>query len=444
MTSSQEPYRLTGGGRFGVFGQLWFQVLAGMVIGVLMGHFTPDIGKQMKPFGDLFISLIRMLIAPIIFCTIVHGVCGMNDMRKVGRVALKAIIYFEVITTIGLIFAMVAVNLWQPGVGMHIDPRAIDPKSLPAVAAHAHATGLSDYLLHIVPPTFTGAFTGGETLQIVFVSVLFAVALSALGPIGKPVVDFIEILSKLFFKIVGYVLYVAPLGAFGALAFTVATFGVGSLWSLSNLIVEFFVVSALFTVIVLGGVAWYANVNIFRLLYFIRDELLIVAATTTTESVLPQLMAKMRRAGCEESIVGLVVPTGYSFNLDGTCLYLATTSIFLAQATDTHLSLGQQLGLIIVLLLTSKGAAGVAGIGFVVLAATLASSGTIPVASVTLILGIHRILAEALTFVNAVGNCVSSVVVSKWEGAIDFEKLSETIGTRRAASLVPAAAMAKR
>ena len=412
------------------WGQLWIQVLVAMAAGVLLGIFDPDLAVKMQPFGDAFIKAIRMLIGPIIFCTVVHGIAGMRDMRRVGRVALKAIVYFEVVTTAALLVALVGVNLWRPGAGMNVDIHKLDAHAVAGYAAQAHSGGFGQYLLHIIPTTFPGAFTQPEVLQVLFASVLFAFALSAVGPAGKPVVDLIESLSKVFFKTVGYVMYVAPIGAFGAIAFTVGKFGAGSLVSLGSLIIEFFVVSAIFTVVVLGGVARWAGVNIFRLMGYIRDELLVVAATTSSESVLPALIEKLCRLGCEESVVGLVIPTGYSFNLDGTCLYLTTTAVFLAQATNTPLSLLQQLGLIAVLLLTSKGAAGVAGAAFVVLAATLASVGTVPVASIGLILGIHRVLAEALTFVNVVGNCVATIVVAKWEGALDSARMTAVLERR--------------
>jgi aerobic C4-dicarboxylate transport protein len=417
--------------RLGIFGKLWFQVVLGMILGIALGAVSPRFAAQMKPFGDAFIALIRMLIGPVIFCTVVHGVAGMNDMKRVGRVALKAIVYFELITSAALVFALVGVNLWRPGAGMNIDPHAIDAHAVASYAAQAKHQSFDQYVLHIIPDTFASAFTQGEVLQMLFISVIFAFALSAAGEVGRPVLKLVESLSQVFFRIVGFVMYVAPIGAFGAIAFTVGKFGAGSLVALGSLLAEFTVVCALFTFLVLGGVAWWAKVNIFRLLAYFRVELLITAATTSSETVLPRLIEKLRRLGCEESVVGLVIPTGYSFNLDGTCLYLTTAAMFLAQATNTHLTLMQQLGLIAVLLLTSKGAAGVAGAAFVVLAATLGSVGSIPVASIALILGIHRLLAEGLTFVNVVGNCLATIVVSRWEGALDAETLGREVGFRR-------------
>jgi aerobic C4-dicarboxylate transport protein len=417
-------------GRFGLFGKLWFQVLVGMVAGVLLGHFQPNIGAAMKPFGDAFIALIRMLIGPVIFCTVVHGVARMNDMARVGRVALKAIVYFELVTTVALVFALVGVNLIKPGAGMNIDPHALDAKQVAGYVATAHQQSVPDYLLHIIPTTFVSAFTQGEVLPALFVSVLFAFALALTGEAGKPVLGVVESASKVFFRMVGLVMWAAPVGAFGALAFTVGKFGWGSLVQLGALIAEFYAVSLLFVIIVFGLIARAVGVSLLRLIGYIREELLVTAATTSSETVLPALMKKLEGLGCEESVVGLVVPTGYSFNLDGTCLYLATASVFLAQATNTPMDLPAQIGLVLVLLLTSKGAAGVAGAAFVVLAGTLGAVGHVPVASVALVLGIHRLMAEALTFVNVIGNALAAIVVSKSEKAVDLARLDAAVGVR--------------
>jgi aerobic C4-dicarboxylate transport protein len=408
--------------------QLWFQVLVAMAAGAALGYARPDFGVQMQPLGDLFVNLIRMIIGPVIFCTVVHGIASMNDMKRVGRVALKALVWFEGITLAALVFALVAVNLWQPGVGMNIDPAALDANSVRTYTAAAQHQTFSEFLLHIVPSTAVSAFVQGDVLQVLFVSVLFAFALALVGEPAKPILDLISRLSQIFFRIVGLIMWVAPLGAFGAIAFTVGRFGASSLLSLGALIVEFYVVCLLFVLIVFGAIARSMGVSLFRLLNYIREELLIVAATTSSETVLPRLVQKLQMLGCEESVVGLVIPTGYSFNLDGTCLYLATAAVFLAQATNTPLSLEQQLVLVAVALLTSKGAAGVAGAAFVVLAGTIASVGSIPVASIALVLGIHRLLAEALTFVNVVGNCIATIVVAKWDRALDTQRLYAHIG----------------
>lgn len=417
------------GWSLGLAGKLWFQVLVAMLVGSALGWLKPDLGAAMKPLGDGFIALVRMMIAPVIFCTVVHGVAGMNDMRRVGRVALKAIVYFEAVTTLALVFALVGVNLWRPGAGAHLSIHPGDAGMAAAYAQSGHQ-GAGDYLLHLIPTSFAGAFVQPDVLPLLLVSVLFAAGLVLAGEPARPVFDLIGALSKVVFRIVGLIMWAAPLGAFGAMAFTVGRFGVSSLASLGSLIAEFYVVCALFTVVVFGLIARAAGVSLWRLIGHIREELLLTAATTSSETVLPQLMAKLRGLGCDESVVGLVVPTGYSFNLDGTCLYLATACIFLAQATGTPLGLPQQLGLMAVLLLTSKGAAGVAGAAFVVLAATLASTGAVPVASVALVLGVHRLLAEALTFVNVVGNALATIVVARWEKALDLPILQARIGLK--------------
>ncbi len=410
--------------------QLWFQVLAGTVAGVALGWLQPKLGVQMKPLGDAFVSLVRMMIGPIVFCTVVHGVASMNDMRRAGRTALKALIYFEAITTLALILGLAMVNLWGPGRGMAIDPASLDPHAVGAYVAQAQHQTVVDYLLAIIPDTFVGAFVHGSVLQVLLIAVLAALALIQLGPAGKPALDTIGAGAQLFFKIIGVIMWAAPIGAFGAIAFTVGKFGAASLASLGSLIAEFYAVCALFTVIVLGGVAWAFGINLLKLMGYLKDEIVVVAATTSTETVLPRLIQKLTAAGCEESVVGLVVPLGYSFNLDGTCLYLATASVFLAQATGTPLSLSQQIGLLLVMLLTSKGAAGVAGAAFIVLAATLASTGAAPVGAIALILGVHRILAEGLTFVNLIGNSLATLVVARWEGALDRAVLAQALSPK--------------
>ena len=408
--------------------QLWFQVLVGTVAGVALGILAPHLGEQMKPLGDGFIKLIRMLIAPVIFCTVVHGVAGMDDMRRAGRVAFKAILYFEAATTVALVLGLVVVNLWRPGEGMRFDPATLDAASVAQYADTASHQTLTEFAMKLIPETFAGAFVKGDVLPVLLISVLSALALAAMGPAGKPAVKAIGDLAQLFFRIVGLVMVFAPIGAFGAIAFAVGKFGPQTLISLGSLIAEFFTVCAIFTVAVLAVIARLAGVSLLRLIAYLRDEVVLVAATTSTETVLPRLMEKMKALGCEESVVGLVVPTGYSFNLDGTCLYLASVTLFLAQATGTHLDLSAQVGLLLVMLLTSKGAAGVAGAAFVVLAATLATSGAVPVTAIALVLGVHRILAEALTFVNLIGNALAVIVVARWEGAVDLAKLRATVG----------------
>jgi len=430
MPSEIESPRLAAAGapkRKRWYAQLWIQVLFGMIAGIVLGIADPRLGARMEPFGDAFIKAIRMLIGPIIFCTVVHGIARMMNVARVGRVALKAILYFEVLTTVALFIGLAVVNLWQPGRGMNVDLSHVDTSAVHTYIAHPGATNVTQFLMNIIPRTFVGAFTDGNVLQVLLISVLCAFALTAIGDRGKPVVNFIESANRMLFAVVGIVMWAAPIGAFGAIAFTVAKFGAGSLVSLGKLLGGFYVTCLIFIFGVLWPVASWCGFSIFKLIRYIREELLIVLATTSSETVLPQLMEKLETLGCEETIVGLVIPTGYSFNLDGTCLYLATTAVFLAQATNTYLNLWQQLGLLAVLLLSSKGAAGVAGAAFVVLAATIASTGIIPVASIALVLGIHRLMSEGLTPTNVVGNAVATIVVAKWERALDEERLHSAL-----------------
>jgi len=407
-----------------LYRHLYFQVLVAIVIGILLGYFYPALGEQMKPLGDGFIKLIKMLIAPIIFCTVVHGIASMEDMKKVGRVGVKALIYFEVLTTIALVVGLVVVNLWQPGVGMNVDPATLDTKAVETYTSKAaEQGGVADYLLHVIPNTVVGAFAEGEILQVLLFAVLFAFGLHFLGERGKPLLHVIDLTSHALFKVVGIVMRVAPIGAFGAMAFTIGKYGLASLLALGKLMVAFYATCLIFVFVVLGGIAWMSGFSIFRFIKYIKEELLIVLGTSSSESVLPRMIAKLENLGCDKPVVGLVIPTGYSFNLDGTCIYLTMAAIFLAQATNTPLTLGQELGIIGVLLLTSKGAAGVTGSGFIVLAATLASVGTIPVASIALILGVDRFMSEARALTNLVGNGVATIVVAKWEGALDVERM---------------------
>jgi len=401
------------------FTHLYVQVLTAIMIGILLGYFYPQIGEQMKPLGDAFIKLIKMLIAPIIFCTVVHGIANMQDLKKVGRVGLKALVYFEVVTSLALIVGLTIVNLWQPGAGVNADLSSIDTRSIQAYTTKAAHQGPFDFLLGIIPTTVVGAFAEGEILQVLFFAILFAFALSSLGERGRPVTNFIDIVSHVLFGIVGVIMKVAPVGAFGAMAFTIGKYGIGTLLSLGKLMAAFYVTCLVFIFGVLGTIAYFAGFNILKFIRYIKEELLIVLGTSSSESVLPRMMNKLENLGCNESVVGLVIPTGYSFNLDGTCIYLTMAAIFLAQATNTELTLWQQLGIIGILLLTSKGAAGVTGSGFIVLAATLASVGTIPVASIALILGVDRFMSEARALTNLIGNGVATIVVAKWENALD-------------------------
>jgi aerobic C4-dicarboxylate transport protein len=407
--------------------QLWVQVLIAMAAGILLGKLSPELGARMQPFGDAFIKVIRMLIAPIIFCTVVHGVARMADMTRVGRMAIKAIVYFEVLTTIALVVGLVAVNVLKPGAGMNVDLSRVDTSTVTPYVSQTQSQTATQFLMDIIPQTLAGAFTEGSVLQVLFVSVLCGFALIKLGEFGRPLLDIIEAASRMLFGIVGIVMWAAPLGAFGAIAFTVGKFGTGSLLSLGKLLGGFYLTCLIFVFGVLWPVCAWCGFSMLALIRYLREELLIVLATTSSETVLPRMIARLEDLGCEESVVGLVIPTGYSFNLDGTCLYLSSAAVFLAQATNTPMTLGQQLGLLAVLLLTSKGAAGVAGAAFVVLAATLSTAGTIPVASVALILGIHRLMSEGLTPTNLIGNAVATIVVSKWEGALDEARLHRVL-----------------
>ncbi len=406
-----------------LFGHLYAQVLVAIVLGAVLGYTFPATGAAMKPLGDMFIAAIKMLIGPIIFCTVVHGIAGMDDMKKVGRVGLKAIVYFEAMTTAALVIGLVIANVLRPGAGMHVDPATLDAKSVQHYITAAQHQSALDYVTHIIPSTVVGAFAEGEVLQILFFAVLFAFGLAFLGERGKPLVHLIELVSRALFGVVAIVMRAAPLGAFGAMAFTIGRYGLGTLVQLGELMAGVYATCLIFIFVVLGTVARLAGFSIWKFIRAIREELLIVLGTSSSESVLPRMIAKLEALGCEESVVGLVIPTGYSFNLDGTCIYLTMAALFLAQATGTHLGLGQQLGLIGVLLLTSKGAAGVTGSGFIVLAATLASVGTVPVASIALILGVDRFMSEARALTNLIGNGVATLVVARWEGALDRTRL---------------------
>ena len=399
--------------------QLWIWVLIAMGVGIALGMVAPDLAARMGPLGDAFIKLIRMLIAPIIFCTVVTGIARMADMARVGRVAIKALIYFEVMTTIALIIGLLAVNILRPGAGMNVDVSKLNPSVVEPYVKLTHEVGAIPFLMNIIPNTFVGAFTEGNILQVLLIAVLSGFALVGLGEQGQPLVDIIDIASKMVFYVVGIVMWAAPLGAFGAIAFTVGKFGIGSLASLGMLLGDFYLTCAVFIIVAFAPLARYCGFSLLKLIRYIKEELLICIATTSSETVLPRLIAK--------SVVGLVVPTGYSFNLDGTCLYLATASVFLAQATNTPLDIWHQIGLLLILLLTSKGAAGVAGAAFVVLAATLGAESSIPVASVSLVLGIHRLMSQALTPTNFLGNAVATIVMAKWEGALDEPRLHRAL-----------------
>jgi aerobic C4-dicarboxylate transport protein len=403
---------------------LSFQVFFGIAIGVILGHFWPTIGITMQPLGDAFIRLIQMVVGPIIFCTVVSGITGAGDLKKVGRVAIKALIYFEVITSLALVLGLVTINLLQPGVGMNIDMSTVNTSSVDSYITTArHFATTSEFLLNIIPKTMVSGFANGDILQILFFSVLFALGLAAAGERAKPMLTVIDSFASGLFWIIGLAMKVSPIAAFGAIAFTVSKFGFGSLISLGKLVAEFYLTCALFFILILWPVAHWSGFSLLKLMRYIRTELLLVIGTSSSESVFPQLLRKLEQVGCEKSVVGLVLPTGYSFNHDGTCLYFAAVSVFLAQATNTALGWQDQLALLAVLLLTSKGGAGVAGSAIAVLAATLAATNTIPVSSIAVILGVHRLLSSAFVFTNITGNAVATIVVANWERALDHKTL---------------------
>jgi aerobic C4-dicarboxylate transport protein len=414
---------LPGAARQPIYRSLYVQVLFAIAVGILLGHFMPELGAQMKPLGDGFIKLIKMIIAPIIFCTVVLGIAGMENMKKVGKTGGLALIYFEVVSTLALIIGLVIVNVLQPGAGMHVDPNALDTKGLTNYVGPGKMTSTTDFLLNVIPSSVVDAFAKGEILQVLLFSVMFGFALQKFGGKHNMVFTFIDKLSHVLFAIVGAIMKVAPIGAFGAMAFTIGKYGVGTLLQLAQLMGAFYGTCLLFIFGVLGLIAKVHGFSILKFIKYIKEELLIVLGTSSSESVLPRMMRKMEHAGAEKSVVGLVIPTGYSFNLDGTSIYLTMAAVFIAQATDTPMTLTQQLTLLAVLLLTSKGAAGVTGSGFIVLAATLSAVGGVPVAGLALILGIDRFMSEARALTNLVGNGVATLVVAKWCGQLDDRQL---------------------
>jgi aerobic C4-dicarboxylate transport protein len=424
MNSNSHP---RAAARTPLYKSLYAQVVVAIVIGVLVGNFYPDIGSAMKPLGDGFIKLVKMMIAPIIFCTVVIGIAGMEDMKKVGKTGGLALLYFEVVSTIALLVGLVVINLLKPGVGMNVDPHTLDTKGIAAYTGPGKLTGVVDTLMNIIPNSAVDAFAKGEVLQVLLFAVLFGFALHRFGGRGTLVFDMVERTSHVLFGIVGLIMKVAPLGAFGAMAFTVGKYGLGSLFSLGKLMASFYITCLIFVFVVLGAIARMHGFSVWKLIKYIKEELLIVLGTSSSETVLPRMMAKLENLGATKSVVGLVIPTGYSFNLDGTSIYLTMAAVFIAQATNTDLSLMQQLGILAVLVLTSKGAAGVTGSGFIVLAATLSATGGIPVAGLALILGIDRFMSEARALTNLVGNAVATLVVAKWTNELDTKRLAQQI-----------------
>lgn len=410
-----------------IYKVLYFQVICAIIFGVLLGYFFPDVGAQMKPFGDGFIRLIKMIIAPVIFCTVVTGIAGMEDMKKVGKTGGLALLYFEVVSTIALIIGLIVVNVCQPGVGMHVDPSTLDSGAVAAYTGPGKMQTTTQFLMNIIPYTVVGAFADGEILQVLFFSLLFGFALHKFGGRGTLIFDVIEKSSHVLFQIVGMIMRVAPVGAFGAMAFTIGKYGIGSLLPLAELMGTFYLTCLLFVLGVLGGICRWHGFSIFRYIGYIKEELLIVLGTSSSESVLPRMMAKMEHAGVSKPVVGLVIPTGYSFNLDGTAIYLTMAAVFIAQACDVQMTIMQQVTLLAVLLLTSKGAAGVTGSGFIVLAATLSAVGHVPVAGLALILGVDRFMSEARALTNMIGNGIACIVVGHWMKDVNEDQLNEVM-----------------
>lgn len=406
-----------------LYKSLYFQVIVAIILGVLLGHFYPQTGAAMKPLGDGFIKLIKMVIAPIIFCTVVTGIAGMQNMKAVGKTGGMALLYFEIFSTIALLIGLIVVNVVQPGAGMNVDVSTLDTKGIAAYAAAGEKQSTIDFLMNIIPSTVVNAFATGEILQVLFFAVLFGYALHRLGETGQLVFNFIDRISHVFFNIINVIMKLAPIGAFGAMAFTIGKYGVGTLVQLGYLMACFYITCLLFVLIVLGAVARFHGFSILKFIRYIREELLIVLGTSSSESALPRMLTKMQKLGAEKSVVGLVIPTGYSFNLDGTSIYLTMAAVFIAQATNTQMDITHQITLLLVLLISSKGAAGVTGSGFIVLAATLSAVGHVPVAGLALILGIDRFMSEARALTNLVGNGVASIVVAKWCGQLDEQTL---------------------
>jgi aerobic C4-dicarboxylate transport protein len=412
-----------------LYKSLYFQVVVAVALGVLVGWLWPSLGASLKPLGDGFIKLVKMIITPVIFLTVVTGIAGMRDLGAFGRIAAKALGYFIVVSTLALAVGLIVANVVQPGAGLNIDPASLDTSKVASYVSQARETTATGFLLNIIPDTMFSAFTSGEILQVLLVSILFGIALAMLGDRGDRLLDVLRTVTAVVFRVVRILMYAAPIGAFGAMAFTIGQYGIGSLANLAGLIVTFYATALLFVLVVLGLIARAAGFSIFSLIRYIKDELLLVLGTSSSESAMPLLMEKLEAAGVPKPIVGLVVPAGYSFNLDGTNIYMSLAALFIAQATNTHLTFGQELLLMAVAILSSKGAAGVTGSGFIVLAATLSVVPTIPVAGMALILGVDRFMSECRSLTNFVGNAVATIIVARWEGAVDMSRLRQVLAT---------------
>ncbi|AZO50194.1 MAG: C4-dicarboxylate transporter DctA [Mesorhizobium sp.] len=405
------------------FARTYVQVLAAIVLGAAIGYLYPETGQSLKPLGDAFIKVVKMIIAPVIFLTIATGIAGMSDLQKVGRVAAKAMVYFLTFSTLALVVGLIVANIVQPGAGLNIDPASLDVQAVKGYVATAHEQSVTSFLMNIIPSTIASAFAEGDILQVLFFSVLFGIALAMTGETSRPVVTFLQALTAPIFKLVGILMKAAPIGAFGAMAFTIGKYGIGSVANLAILVATFYLTAFLFVFGALGAVCRYNGFSIFSLVRYIKDELLLVLATSSSEAALPSLMEKMEKAGAARSVVSLVIPTGYSFNLDGTNIYMTIAALFIAQATNTDLSIADQILLLLIAMLSSKGAAGVTGAGFITLAATLSVVPSVPVAGMALILGVDRFMSECRALTNLVGNAVASLVVARWEGELDQSRM---------------------
>lgn len=410
-----------------IVNSLYFQVILAITIGICLGHVYPSLGADMKPLGDGFVKLIKMIIAPVIFCTVVTGIAGMESMKAVGKTGAIALIYFEVVSTLALIIGLCVVNVLQPGAGMNVDPSSLDASAISVYADQAQSQGIIPFLLDVIPASVIGAFAGGNILQVLLFAVLFGFSLHHIGEKGKPIFNIIDGFSQVIFGIINMIMKLVPIGAFGAMAFTIGKYGIGSLVQLGQLIASFYLTCLLFIFLVLGSIAKANGFSIVRFIAYIREELLIVLGTSSSESVLPRMLVKMEALGCKKSVVGLVIPTGYSFNLDGTSIYLTMAAVFIAQATNTPLDLFHQLTLLVVLLISSKGAAGVTGSGFIVLAATISAVGHLPLAGLALILGIDRFMSEARALTNLIGNGVATLVVARYCDQLDEATMQDAL-----------------
>lgn len=411
------------------YNNLTFRVIIAVVVGIILGAFFPETGAAMKPLGDIFIKMVKMIVPPIVFCTIVTGIAHVGDMRRVGKIGVRALIYFEVVTTLALIIGLVVVNLLQPGAGFNV--AAVPQTDLSQYTSAAKAQSTLDFVMNIVPKTFVSALVDGELLQVLFIALLFAFGLLSLGERGRVVLELLERVMEVLFHIIGVIMKVAPIGAFGAIAFTIGKFGLSALIPLAKLMLSFYLTCFLFVSVVLWAIARWYGFSLWRVIRFIKDEFIIVLGTASSESVLPRMMQKLQRLGCSRSIVGLVLPTGYSFNLDGTCIYLVMGAMFIAQAYNIPLSLGQQLSILALLLLTSKGAATVTGAGFVTLTATISATGLLPVEGMALLLGVNRFMSEAMSTTNLVGNTIATIVIAKSEGELDEAQMAEVLAGQR-------------